>query len=288
MLRKRTAWLILPWPLALAGCALLASSEFEDLQGEPGVDGSAPNDSFVPTSEAACGTECIDSSGTVSADGSGTEAGDASTTDSGPNGPTTLTFQRSDGGPAVADTMLLQGFPSNNYGTTTNLQLDYGVSSFDAGGSAVVLMRFDLASIPPGKRVSSATLTLNVTDGSGGVTPFDIHALVRPWSEMEATWTLASTGNPWMGNQSGTRNDAGTTDRSPTPFASFKPAAAGSFDIVLNATGIAVIQKWIDDPSTNFGFVFDTANNSDGILFTSSESTQPPKLVVTLAAPDGG
>jgi hypothetical protein len=50
--------------------------------------------------------------------------------------------------------------------------------------------------------------------------------------------------------------------------------AAGTVTINLNAAGIAVVQSWVNTPSSNHGFILmDYAATSDRLEFSSSEDT---------------
>ncbi len=60
--------------------------------------------------------------------------------------------------------------------------------------------------------------------------------------------------------------------------------------ITLNAAGIAVVQKWVNNPATNFGFTIQNYANSDAFVFDSREASTAgnrPKLTIgyTLPAP---
>ena len=285
MLRARRRWVILPAISVIAGCSLLASSEFGDFQGGTGADGGTTANDGSPGADTSC-TSCSDSN-TSTVDAASDAGEDAATVDSGPSGPTTLVFERTDGGAVVADTMLQSQFPTTPGGAEQSIQVDYGVGT--TTDSVVALMRFDVSTIPPGSTITAATLTLNITNLTTGGTPFDLRILVRPWSESQATWNESMTGTTWGGG--GARGlDGGAPDRSTAVFATLKPPVTGKLDIPFDASGIAVVQKWVNDPTNNFGFQFDTKNNSDGISFTSSESEMPPRLSITFTPPgvDGG
>src|SRR5690606_30526685 len=74
----------------------------------------------------------------------------------------------------------------------------------------------------------------------------------------------------------------------------FTSTTTGLKTIQLNSAALAVIQSWIDNPSTNFGFAIQDYDNatSDNLVFTSSEGSvvsQRPKLSLTVgqSAPQG-
>ena len=65
------------------------------------------------------------------------------------------------------------------------------------------------------------------------------------------------------------------SDRGSTVLGTVTATATGIRNIVLNAAGLAVVQGWINNPATNFGFViqdYDNANKDD-LVFSSREAT---------------
>lgn len=274
--RLLRAFAVLSGPAVLAACSLLSASDFTELQ-------DAKNDAATivvvvqPDSSSCVG--CKDAA--VNSTEDTASPIEDSGTDADPFAPVTVTVQRGDGGSAI-DTMLQQGTPDATAGGSDPLQADYGVGT--TGESIVVLMKFDLGAIPPGSTVTSASLSLNIVNSTTGGTPFDFYPLTHDWSEAEATWLVSKNGSPW--NFPGTRtNDAGTPDRLGTAMLSIKPAVIAKTDFPLETAGLAVVQGWVNNPTQNFGFVIDTKNNSDGILFSSAESANPPQLKITYTPP---
>jgi len=49
-------------------------------------------------------------------------------------------------------------------------------------------LMFDLSSIPPGATVTSASLTICRTNGSGGSRTHELRAVTSAWTEMGLTW----------------------------------------------------------------------------------------------------
>ena len=63
-------------------------------------------------------------------------------------------------------------------------------------------------------------------------------------------------------------------------------ASTGPYTITLNATGIAWVQSWVDDPSKNQGLIIDDPTVTDGLASDSSEAltvSNRPKLTITYA-----
>jgi hypothetical protein len=104
-------------------------------------------------------------------------------------GLTCTTFQRTSplvqGG--VQDTQILMDFAdptkaNTSFGAVSMLKTGYSGTSYSR-----VLLRFDLASIPAGAAVSSASLTFRMVQ-SLGKQPVELHRITAPWSEGSATW----------------------------------------------------------------------------------------------------
>jgi hypothetical protein len=76
------------------------------------------------------------------------------------------------------------------------------------------------------------------------------------------------------------------------------PLATGQLTVNLNAAGVAVVQNWVNNPASNFGFIVQQYTTAlDGMSVNSRETTTPslrPRLNVTFvlsappAPPPGG
>jgi hypothetical protein len=89
--------------------------------------------------------------------------------------------------------------------------------------------------------------------------------MLAPWSEGSATWSNTQP-NSNLGSQIG----------------SFTPTATGSYQINLNAAGIALLQGWINGAANN-GVLIKTGGTTDGIDMRSSEYatvSQRPRLTI--------
>ncbi len=103
---------------------------------------------------------------------------------------------------AGVDTTLSQAAPGASAGTGPTLTIDASVENdADPSGSDVQgLIRFTgvfgsgTGQIPPGALVSSAVLSLNVSNAAGGDgSGFAVHRMLRAWS-VDETWTTAGGG----------------------------------------------------------------------------------------------
>src|SRR5690606_36053177 len=112
-----------------------------------------------------------------------------------------------------------------------------------------------------------------------------LYEVLRSWTETGVTWNQALSGSPWSApGAQGINQDRGTVVLGTLT----SNGQEGFVTITLNATGIALVQRWIDDPSSNRGIIIqdyaDTTN--DGVSFDSSEATvaaNRPKLTIVLA-----
>ena len=190
-----------------------------------------------------------------------------------PGGTTIVTLQQgANGYSGMTDTTIRSDATKTNYGTATTLLAD-------GSPDYAILMRWDLTSIPAAKTATQVSLTFNVVDPSSQV--YKLYALKRSWTESNATWTNASSGN---GNRWQTAGANGANDRETTEMGTLSAAANGSLTTTLNSHGLAKVNAWIDSPSSNFGFVILDYSMTDGIDLTSSEGTtlsQRPALTIT-------
>jgi ribosomal protein L35AE/L33A len=193
------------------------------------------------------------------------------TNDDGPD-PVAVSFQDGvNGYSGTRDTRLVFDTPGTNYGSDETLFVD---GSPDQSS----LLYWDLASIPSGSIIESADITVNVTNTSGA--DYEIYALLRPWVEGEATWNAYASGQNW---QVGGADGSG--DRGSTVLGAIIGSTTGSNTFSLNLAGVAVIQSWVDNPSSNRGFIVqDYINHNNDVRFSSREvptATERPRLTVT-------
>ena len=180
----------------------------------------------------------------------------------------------------TVDTVIRENAPNDAGGTTDPLHVDH---DSPLGKRVVTLMRFDISDLK-GRTVTSARLRLQITDPTTGPTPFNVYPLMRAWSDTNATWVFADPGN-WT--FPGAQQDAGSSpDRGGYLIGQMSPKVEGPVDIDFTAAGVNLVQTWINDPAKNFGFVFDTRDNGDGVFFSSATAPNPserPRLTIELA-----
>ena len=162
-----------------------------------------------------------------------------------------------------------------NFGSTTTL-------SADGRTDAAVLLKWDISSIPSGSTVQSAMITINVIDPT--LNNFDVFAMNRAWSEASVTWKGDSATSKWE-----LAGATGASDHGSTVLASITSKNRGLVTVPLNSAGLALVQSWVDHPSSNLGIIVQNYGSSDGLDFSSSEASAKrsrPRLMVTYVSQD--
>ncbi|BDI04696.1 DNRLRE domain-containing protein [Sphaerotilus microaerophilus] len=174
----------------------------------------------------------------------------------------------------VADTdidgdLLLQ---TSNFGSQPDLYLS-------KSHEARPLLKFDLAGIPAGKTVQSATLRMYFGALAAGTKlsknlTADVYAASKPWNELEVTWLRSLAGTLWLtlgGDYNSTAIATKTLAKNLTP---------GQW---VEFTVTTQVQSWVDSASTNHGFLLRLPTaSSEELIFNSREAaSNPPELVVT-------
>jgi hypothetical protein len=181
------------------------------------------------------------------------------------------------------DTMLEQDHPSTSHGGDPRLSVS-GDTPGGSGKDLVALLRWDLAAaIPSNAIVRGARITLTVTDRADQ--PYSLFELLRAWDEGTATWKLASSSVDWGSNGA---DDA--TDRATASLGVIRAASTGTFTFTLNSAGIAAVQRWVDDPSTNHGVILAGTGNDNRLELQSREGSRSgrPRLEVAWDPGAGG
>jgi hypothetical protein len=176
--------------------------------------------------------------------------------------PRTLSFS---GAAQVEDTQITADQPTVNSGSALALNVDGQTPHAHALIKFPTLIGSSSAQVPAGALITSATLRLNCTN-SGNM--MRLYRLTESWVEGQATWNQRSTGNDWS--------------------AAGADGAASNAGVALNgdctATGLrqidvsGFVQEW-SNGSPNYGIVL-VDSGTDGIDFSSSESTSSPELSV--------
>lgn len=193
----------------------------------------------------------------------------------------------------VADSSIYENTPDGNAGA--HVGLFAGRSGVSTTSRSV--LRFDLSSIPMGSVVTNATLTMTVERGTGSPTQ-SVHRLLASW--VEGTGDALGVGggqgsNPVAGAVSWNSREHGSVlwtapggDSVATASATVSPAPAVGSAVWSGSGLIADVQAWVDDPSSNFGWLLknDVETGSSSVRrYDSREATAPPLLTVDYNPP---
>ena len=173
-----------------------------------------------------------------------------------------------------------------------------GVGSQDPPFARRSVLAFDLTSIPPGADIIDVTLELNMSKTRAGNTPVSLHNLNKDWGESgskanqgEGQGAVAITGDAtWLYNKLYTETWASTGgDFTAVASASTVVGALGKYSW-SSAQMTADVQNWLDNPSTNFGWLLKGEENvelTSAKVFDSRENltaSNQPKLIVEYSA----
>jgi len=152
---------------------------------------------------------------------------------------------------AVEDTFIRDSNPGHNYGRHPKLQVD------DSPSVKRTLMRFNVAGLPEGATVTSATLRLYVVNYSRSAGT--VHTVEGPWSEAATTWSNA-------------------------PAVGAKEAEFAGPAVVGNWVEADVTSAVTSNGEVNFYLVTDSA---DAAYYSSTEAAvNPPTLIVQVQTVD--
>ncbi len=180
----------------------------------------------------------------------------------------TLTFQKGDGGSysETDDTYISSGLPNANYGAGVALYVDASGCKVSAATVCKSLIRFPSfigssdGQVKAGSVIVSAILRLEITNPGG--TQF-AYQLTEGWTESRVTWN-------------------GFT----TPGAPTTKGAAISFNAPLGVIYVnitAIVQNWLNGDANDGLMIW--SFSTDGVDYRSSESVNPPKLIVSFRSP---
>ena len=183
--------------------------------------------------------------------------------------------QGQNGYSGTLDTFLRESRADRTYGGEAFIDVD----SEDSAGVAIQgLVWFDgifgagAGRIPLGARITSATLTLNVSDSTRA--PFSTYLMQEDWSA-RPVWS-------WNGFGNGVQTNG--TEAATTAIATYSGIAKGTQTLDVTSS----LQAW-SDGAANYGWLFQ--GGPDGFRFASSESGTAPTLSVTyeiVAPPSAG
>lgn len=163
------------------------------------------------------------------------------------------------------------------------------------------LVRFNLGIIPAGATVTSATLTMYMSRTINGSQAVTVHRTLADWGEgtsnaggNEGNGAGATPGDAtWVNRFFGTTNFWNTAGGDFVAGASSTTSVSGTGSYSWTGAGlVADVQAWVDDPSSNFGWLikgneatFPTAKRFDSR--ENSNGSRRPVLSVTYTPPAG-
>lgn len=166
------------------------------------------------------------------------------------------------------------------------------------------LVAFDLSEIPPGAKVESATLTLFMSRSNAlaGKRSVALHRMLRDWGEGSAD-AVAEEGSgaaPSGGDATWVHSFFDTTLwTGPGAVGDFDPSASAALEIDSVSAYTwgpteqmtADVQQWVDDPSSNFGWLIlgdETVGRTSKRFDTREHPTleNRPLLAVTVVTTD--
>ncbi len=201
----------------------------------------------------------------------------------------------------TADTSIFEKVPDNNLGSSQTL----AAGNTATPAPARALIRFNVAgTVPTGSRITSVVLQLPVVRASTFSEPatFALHRLLVDWGEgakdanlSTGIGTLASEGEATWEARFHTRQS--WVDPGGAAGMDFAASASASGDITgiqtlvfdSNEALVADVQSWLDDPSTNFGWLlkdqFETTGATARRFASCEHPTEKPQLRVDFKAP---
>lgn len=267
-------------------CVAGACSNLEVAPGACGCPSNAACDDGDPCTIDVCAAGVCGNTAADCSDGdplTSDQCVAGTCTHAGAGAPTTQTFRNGENAyTGASDTKIAEQYPTTGYDTAT-VQVVDGDEPSGGGKDVATLIRWDNLGIPSDAVVTSASITIYIGGGSNSAssTAYPLYAVTRPWRAATATWELADQGAAWA-----TQGAMGATDREAASIGATPTNKSGSATITLNAAGIAKVQAWVQDPSTNQGIVIASSSNTDGLsLYSSEYSTvaNRPMLSVTYA-----
>ena len=157
------------------------------------------------------------------------------------------------------DSYVRETSPTTNYGSEETLIADGVSPDPDNGlyGEVATIVKWDISSIPSGVTITGVSVTLNFLDASSA--PYHFFSQDSVWSEGSVDWNDLNSGPDILGS---------------VPAFTF-----GSVTLNLNATGLALVQGWVDGSLPNNGFALRTGGTNNGIIMDSKDSTGPPPIL---------
>ena len=175
------------------------------------------------------------------------------------------------------------------------------VGKTNSGSARRALLAFDVdGGIPAGATVSSVALTLNMSRTVAGEQEIELLRLLSDWGEgtsdaggNEGTGVAAVSGDAtWVHTNFDSEEwDTPGGDYSSPAAASQLVDGTGQYTWASTEKLVADVQSWLDDPSTNFGWLLmgNEAENQTSKRFDSRDNgneANQPTLTVVFTSPE--
>ena len=172
---------------------------------------------------------------------------------------------------SIADACILEGYPTGNFGSTSDMWAGYD-DSLDPDGEIVrSLVMFDLSTIPSGSTINSATFEAYLVgsyDYPNRYRDVTVHRITGAWSEGSVTWNN-------------------------------KPSYSGSYDSVSIKSEQVwdwhswdirdLVQEWVNGTYANHGLMLrgpeQSGADSAWRSFSTREGPFSPRLVIDFTSP---
>ncbi|MCA9201039.1 MAG: DNRLRE domain-containing protein, partial [Planctomycetales bacterium] len=172
----------------------------------------------------------------------------------------------------MTDAWIQSSDPNTNFGDDDRMDAD-GDSS---GGAEWSVLRWDISTIPANVLLQNISVHLTVNNASSDT--YQLYALNTPWAENEVTWNRPTSSSEW--STAGT----GEPDRADLLGSLATNGNTGSYTVEFTSAGLAVVQGWLSDPSSNHGMILYSNSATDGLELRTSEYatiSQRPELEIT-------
>ena len=196
---------------------------------------------------------------------------------------TTPTPSRTPSGEPTEDHLEIRGASKDTYIYEWGPDTNYEAKGLNVQGYGWIrsLLDFGVSEIPEGAQIISATLQLtSAPPGDGKTWALNVGAyeLHRSWVADQATWNIASTGNPW--STAGAGGIPGDREGSPASVTVVQEVSGGTPGtmIVYEWDVRAIVQSWVDDPAEQAGLMLMATNeNSRKMGFYDSHRPEQEK-----------
>jgi len=164
-------------------------------------------------------------------------------------------------GAAGKDSAITMTLPDTNFGSSSNLVINYS-------GPNHGLIEFDIAAIPTGSSITSASLeVLEETNCPHNLNAIEVHLNSASWDEMTVTWNTTPAYGASIGTNSG--------------------ETTGCDFLIFDVT--SAIQDWVDGINPNYGFRLTGPGDSNVIkyIWSSDRSTAAERPILRIDYEEG-